>query len=377
VEELEKERSYQLSHKEEARDEYRSARKANEREFQDKVLALNQEHADSKKSLRARVQQAVMNAEQAHVADWVKRQVRSSIRTNMTADRVKARQNRQITKRRLRADRRAQQTLIDRVFKDSKGSYNRFSRKLMKARFTRNIIPKVRKMMTANVQHSLTLLDLAGGNEEEPAAAAIVRDQGFKGIQDVPSMRFYITERARSKVKPLLEHHFKKLRGDLWTKLGVMKSNMKISLVSAVGGVPHVGQTISAVVPNTVDDVYGVMQHAVNTSLNHVCDNMATKLTETIANPIMDIVTPKLRSGESLDSVTLPKAEELADFARQSKLLQTRAVLANWGNGLKHAQAEAQNQESELLKDAYDEAKLTLADIRSDNDLSVEVLDAQ
>lgn len=376
VEELEKESSYHLAHREEARDEYRSARKANEREFQDKVNALNQEHADHKKSLRARVQNAVRNQVKTHVADWVKRQVRSSIRSNMTEDRAMARENRQSAKLELRAERRAQQRLIDKVFKDSMGSYNRFSRKLMKARFTKNILPKVRKMMAADVQKSLTLLDLAGGHEER-AAAQIVNDKGFKGIDDIPSMRFYITERARSKVMPHLEQHFKKLRGDLWAKLGAKKSHMKTSLVSAVGGVPHVGQTISAVVPNTVDDVYGVIKHAVNTSLNHVRDNMATKLTESIANPIMDILTPKLRSGESLDHVSLPKAQELAAFARQSKLLQTQSVLANWGNGLKHAQAEAKNQEAELMKDAYDEAKLVLADIRADNELSVEVLDAQ
>jgi len=279
-------------------------------------------------------------------------------------------------KQALRLDRRAEQELMEKSFKDSTSTYNRFARKLMKARFTRNVLPKIRDMMAADVQGNLTLLDLGGGKEEE-FAADIVNDKGFSGIKDISSMRFYITQRARSMILPPLHEHFTNVRAKLWKKLGTMRAHVKTSLISSVGAVPHVGQTLSASVPGTVDDVFGAIKHAVNASLEHVRNNVADKLIESIANPMMDVLSPKLRSDAALDSVDLPSAQVLASMAKQGKQLEVQSVLSNWANGLENARKKAALQEADVLKDAYSEAKLSLADVRSDNELAVEVLDTQ
>jgi hypothetical protein len=376
VNELESQKAEQLSSRETARREYASGRKANERDFQDKLRQLNQQHAQNKKAARAKAKKAVLDARKSNARAWKVSQVRSIARDTMVADRMHMRDDRQSAKRQLRAERRAQQEMLEKVYKDAMGTYSRFNRRLMKARFTRNILPKIRTMMAADVQGNLTLLDLSCG-EPEKAVSQVVKDKGFKGITDIPAMRFYITERARQQVMPSVDEHFKKIRGELWHKLGRVKEQTKTSLVSTVGAVPHVGQTLSGVIPDRVDDVYGAIQHAVNTSLNHVRQNIATKLMESVANPVMDVLSPKLRSGEKLDFVTLPLPVDLAVMAKQSRKLETQSVQANWEVGLQQAIEDAARQNGEIVKDAQDEAKLALAEKREDNDMLIQVLDTQ
>merc|ERR1719502_2416374 len=172
-----------------------------------------------------------------------------------------------------------------------------------------------------------------------------------------------------------LTAHFNMLRRGLWKNIAGIRQGVSSQLASAVGTVPFVAESLSAIVPGAVDDVIHTIKHAVNTSVTNVQNNIAAKLTEAIANPIMEIISPKLRSNTSIALIVLPKAEELADMAKQSKLLETRSIHMSWGNGLEQARAEAATQLPEILKDAEEEAKEASSDLKAENSLKIEVLE--
>lgn len=375
MERLVKQRGAQLSAIETAKDEYRTARKAGEKNHFDKMAALDKKSADQKKAARAKRDSSKAHMEEKYGNDWQQRQARGAIRNNMTVARRSIRASRLAKKKQLRSDRRKKRMAAELLLKSSLAKYMLFSKKLSKARFKRNLLPKIRKLMTAEIQGNLTLLDLAGGQEEALAAQRVVNDRSFLGLKDAESVRFYLNSRVRAQVLAPLTAHFKELRRGLWGNLDHIRTATSAQLMSSIGSVPFVGEMLSASVPSTVDDVYDTIRHAINTSMTHVHDNIAVKLTEAIANPIMDIVMPKLRMNSSISLITLPKEEELADMGKQSKLLETRSILSNWGNGLEQARAEGATQLAAILKDAEEEAKEVASDLKAENALKIEVLE--
>jgi hypothetical protein len=373
VTELEKQRGTELAKREAARSEYRITGKANEKDFEDKMKALDKKSAADKKSLIAKGADSKRETLTKLTKGWQKVQMRSLLRNNVTSARRQMRLDRLAAKRVLRADRRSQRKLMDKVFMNAMAEYKRYSKRLAKARFTSKTIPKIKKIMLAEIKGNLTLLDLASGNEET-LGADVVNDRDICNMKDVESSRFYINQKIRLNIWPPLTAHFKDMRDRLWKALDKIRSTTSSSLVSSVGAVPHVGEIFSAGIPRTVDEVYEKILHAVNTSLSHVRDNIQDRITEAIVNPIMDVVAPKLQSNVSLADLVLPTSQDLAEMARQSKFLGTRSVLVDWGNGLKQARSEAAEQQAAIMKDAYDEAKLMLAEVKSESDLSIEVL---
>jgi hypothetical protein len=375
LEELEEQQATELADRETGRNQYRIARKANEKDFQDKMKTLDTMSAAEKKAGRARRDQTKEDMKKAFGNTWQQRQVRAAIRNNMTAQRSHARLSRIAGKKVIRAERMAQRQLISNVLKSAMAKYKIFTRRLLKARFVKNVLPKIRKMMSADIQGNLTQLDLAGGDEEKHGAE-VVHDDGFRDIKEVPSMRFYLTNMVRSKIMPRLTARFKKMRESLWDNLDQLRIATSKELVSSVGAVPHVGETLSPGIPGLVDDVFATIKHSVNISLTHVHSNVGTKIIEAIANPVMDILAPKIKSHASLKNVTVPQPQELASMAKQSKLLETRSVLSNWGNMIEQARVEAAAQHAAIQKDAEDLAREVKADIKAENDLEVEVLEA-
>lgn len=373
VAELEMQAPQEKAKMKQARTQYKAARGAVEQEFRAKMKELNSKSASGKENVRLQ-----KKAIKQQYRGKARRQAMRAFRKEKRSARKNARRERRAAKKQLRKDRRAGRKAAKAKLKDARAAFKKFKKTLRKARFNAKILPRIRKMLTADVQGNMTEMDM-GSDGEAGMGSQIVNDVALKAINDPEALKFYMTEKVREKVMTPLTAKFNGLLDKMWGLLGRLKSTISTALVSTVGSVPFVGGVLSAMIPPTLDKAFEAIKNAVNKALNNVLGSIVAKIIESIVSPLVDAISKFLLTGvplADLSPASLPTPDELAVGADMATAALADGVQKGWGQGLDEARMEAAAQEGGILSDADEEAASEAEDEKEEQQMEVESLGA-
>jgi hypothetical protein len=209
------------------------------------------------------------------------------------------------------------------VYKTTRLKFRDHKKQLRKAKFEKNILPKIIMLLKPALLKGLQDFDMSDGDSgalrscalSSADAACVPLDQIGSAVDAVALLRNYMTVSLNAVLSPTLTVVIDKILDKIWKLVGKVVDSIKSSIQTAVGTIPVVGGALAVVVGLLIQTIYDYTIWGVETAI----DGVRVKLQELLVTNIVDNV---FATGHFTD-------EELKDPSKMVTLASQMTTAAN------------------------------------------------
>lgn len=251
----------------------------------------------------------------------------------------------------LRQAKRLAKRAVKEDFKNIRKDFRDRKKELRKAKFQKNVLPKIILLLKPELLKALGGVDMNddSSGQLKTCEHALTQEQT---IDCVPLaeinleelLKNYMNVQLHGQMKDHFEKVFKAIKTFIWKIFDPAKDGVKNSLVAAVGTIPVVGGALAVAVGVLMELIYKAIKYGVESSLDKVSKVLQGELVQGMVNAVF---ATGLFTTDALEDST--RSEALASELKKTGAAAQKAIEASTQKQIKD---EATNAQEEAQKEA-------------------------
>lgn len=235
-------------------------------------------------------------------------------------------------------------------FLETRDKYRNLKKDLRKAKFQKNLLPKIIKAMKPHLLEALENVDMTEGLEGP------LSDVPIDEITVPALLQNFMEVSLNAQLSPKLEELRDKVLKKIWDFVKPLYDAIKSAMQTLVGSIPLIGGVFSVAIGFLIDALYDNLQDGVKDALDKVRKDMQGRLVSAISNAVMatGLFTQEALADPAKNSANLLTSMANAASAAQGAEVQaTQATVVSTAAAAKsQAEADAATVNTEVSADA-------------------------
>jgi len=189
----------------------------------------------------------------------------------------------------LRQARRRAKAAAKEKYKQIRSDFRGYKKELRKAKFQKNILPKIITALKPSLLDAIAQVDMGDGAEGMLRGCTLTDTEDCIPLAEIGTehlLRDYMATKLHATLFPKLYNLFAKIKKKIFDFAKPYMDSIKSSIVTAVGTIPVVGGALAAAVNVLIEVLYYAVKYGIGSALS----NVRTLLQNTIVTGVVEAV---------------------------------------------------------------------------------------